>query len=142
LWRTVDGEGEVLDDLVHKRRNKQVALKLLRRRLGNTAIHLEAIFTDKLASYGAAMKVLRLQGRQRPDGMRENNRAENSHLVNRGRERTPQTLKSQGLARRFLYSHGPIDKRLNLQPHLISRAGLRSLRGQASEAWAATTQAT
>ena len=61
LWRAVDDEGEVLDVLVQKRRNKHAALKLLRRLLRNTGIHPEEIVTDKLASYRAAMKVLHLQ---------------------------------------------------------------------------------
>ncbi len=81
LWRAVDDEGEVLDVLVQKRRNKHAALKLLRRLLRNIGIHPETIITDKLASYRAAMKVLHLQTRHIPGGMRENNRAENSHLV-------------------------------------------------------------
>ena len=62
LWRAVDDEGEVLDVLVQKRRNKHAALKLLRRLLLNTGAHPEVIVTDKLASYRAAMKVRR-QGR-------------------------------------------------------------------------------
>ena len=141
LWRAVDDEGEVLDVLVQRRRNKHAALKLLRRLLRNTGIHPEAIVTDKLASYGAAMKGLNLQGRHRPGGMRENNRAENSHLVIRRRERKQQRFKSQGSAQRFLSSHGPIYNAFNLQPHLIARPGLRILRGQAEIAWAAATQA-
>lgn len=106
----------------------------LRRLLRNTGIHPEAIVTDKLASYRAVMKVLHLQGRHHPGGMRENNRAENSHLVIRRRERKQQRFKSQGSAQRFLSSHGPIYNAFNLQPHLISRAGLRVLRGQAETA--------
>ena len=141
LWRAVDDEGEVLDVLVQKRRNKQAALKLLRRLLRNTGVHPDVIVTDKLASYRAAMKVLNLQARHRPGGMRENNRAENSHLVIRRRERKQQKFKSQGSAQRFLSSHGPIYNAFNLQPHLISRAGLRTLRGQTNAAWAAATQA-
>lgn len=39
LWRAVDDEGEVMDVLVQKRRNKHAALKLLRRLLRNTGIH-------------------------------------------------------------------------------------------------------
>jgi len=140
LWRAVDDEGEVLDVLVQKRRNKHAALKLLRRLLRNTGIHPEAIVTDKLASYRAAMNVLHLQGRHHPGGMRENNRAENSHLVIRRRERKQQRFKSQGSAQRFLSSHGPIYNVFNLQPHLISRSGLRVLRGQAETAWSAATQ--
>ncbi|WP_087141232.1 DDE-type integrase/transposase/recombinase [Brevundimonas diminuta] len=107
----------------------------------NTGIHPEAIVTDKLTSYRAAMKVLHLQGRHYPGGMRENNRAENSHLIIRRRERKQQRFKSQGSAQRFLSSHGPIYNSFNLQAHLISRAGLRVLRGQAETAWAVATKA-
>ena len=52
LWRAVDDEGEVLDMLVQRRRNKKAALRLLRKLLRNQGIHLETIVTDKLASYG------------------------------------------------------------------------------------------
>lgn len=65
--------------------------------------------------------------RHRPGGMRENNQAENSHLVIRRRERQQQRFKSQGSAQRFISSHGPIYNALTLQPHLISRPGLRTL---------------
>ena len=54
LWRAVDDEGEVLDVLLQKRRNRGAALKLLRRLLKNTGVRPEAIVTDKLASYRAA----------------------------------------------------------------------------------------
>lgn len=107
LWRAVDDEGEVLDVLVQKRCNKHSALKLLRRLLKNQGIHPETITTDKLASYRAAARQLGLTSRHRPDGMRENNRAENSHLVIRRRERKQQ-FKSQGSAQRFLSSHSAI----------------------------------
>src|SRR5471030_3243906 len=60
LWRAVDDEGEVLDVLVQKRRNKAAALKLLRKLLKSHGIHPETITTDKLASYRAAAKVLGL----------------------------------------------------------------------------------
>lgn len=140
LWRAVDDEGEVLDVLVQRRRNKHAALKLLRRLLRNTGVHPEAIVTDKLASYRSAMKGLNLEDRHRPGGMRENNRAENSHLVIRRRERKQQRFKSQGSAQRYLSSHGPIYNTFNLQPHLTSRAGLRAMRTQAEAVWAAATQ--
>ncbi len=73
--------------------------------------------------------------------MRENDRAENSHLVIPRRERKQQKFESQGSAQRFLSSHGPIENTFNLQPPLISRLGLRTLRGQANDAWAAATRA-
>jgi transposase-like protein len=60
LWRAVDDEGEVLDVLVQKRRNKQAAVKLLRKLLKSQGIHPDTITTDKLASYGAAVRLLGL----------------------------------------------------------------------------------
>jgi putative transposase len=39
LWRAVDDEGEVLDVLVQKRRNKHAALKLPRKLLKNQGVH-------------------------------------------------------------------------------------------------------
>ena len=141
LWRAVDDEGEVLDVLVQKRRNKAAALKLLRKLLRNQCVHPEAIVTDKLASYRAAARDLGLTGRHRPGGMRENNRAENSHLAIRRRERKQQKFKSQGSAQRFLSSHAAIYNTFNTQPHMISRPGLRTLRAEAHLAWAAATVA-
>ena len=70
LWRAVDDEGEVLDMLVQKRRNKHAALKLLRKLLKNQGIHPETITTDKLASYRAAAWDLGLTDRHRAGGMR------------------------------------------------------------------------
>jgi putative transposase len=141
LWRAVDNEGEVLDVLVQKRRNKGAAVNLLRKLLKNQRIHPETITTDKLASYGTAVRALGLSSRHRPGGMRENNRAENSHLVIRRRERRQQKFKSQGSAQRFLSSHAPIYNVFNLQQHLISRRTLRQFRAIANDAWRAATMA-
>ena len=141
LWRAVDDEGEVLDVLVQKRRNKEAALNLLRKLLRNQGIHPETITTDKLASYRAAARDLGLTSRHRPGGMRENNRVENAHLVIRRRERKQQKFKSQGSAQRFLASHSAIYNTFNLQAHLISRPSLRILRARAEQAWEAATDA-
>ena len=141
LWRAVDDEGEVLDVLVQKRRNKHAALKLLRKLLKSQGIHPDMIVTDKLASYGAAVRELGLTGVHRPGGMRENNRAENSHLAIRRRERKQQKFKSQGSAQRFLSTHAPIYNTFNLQPHLIRRPTLRLFRTEAYRTWNAATAA-
>ena len=141
LWRAVDDEGEVLDVLVQKRRNKAAALKLLRKLLKRQGIHPEAIVTDGLGSYRAAAKILGLSDRHRPGGMRENNRAENSHLAIRQRERKQQKFKSQGSAQRFLSGHAAIYNTFNTQPHMLSRPGLRTLRAGAHADWAAATAA-
>lgn len=141
LWRAVDDEGEALDVLVQKRRNKDAALNLLRKLLRNQGIHPETITTDKLASYRAAARDLGLTSRHRPGGMRQNNRVENSHLVIRRRERKQQKFKSRGSAQRVLASHAAVYYTFNLQAHLISRPCLRILRARADRAWEAATVA-
>ena len=139
MWRAVDDEGEVLDVLVQKRRNKASALKLLRKLLKNQGVRPEKIVTDGLASYRAALIVLGCVDRHRPGRLRDNNRVENSHLPIRRRERKMQRFKSQGQAQRFVTTHGPVYNNFNVQRHLISRTTLRTLRGAANDAWTAAT---
>ncbi|WP_126174652.1 IS6 family transposase [Altericroceibacterium xinjiangense] len=69
MWRAVDKEGEVLDMLVQKRRNKAAALKLLKKLLKNQGFVPDAIVTDGLASYGAAMKELGCKALHKPGGL-------------------------------------------------------------------------
>ena len=57
LWRAVDHEGEVLESFVSKRRDRRAALKFLRKTMKRHG-QPQAIMTDKLRSYGAAMKAL------------------------------------------------------------------------------------
>ena len=121
LWRAVDDEGEVLDMLLQKRRNKRAALRLMRKLLKNIGIHPESIVTDGLRSYGAAAHDLNLSERHHPGRMRKNNRAENSHLPIRRRERKMQRFKSQGSAQRFLSVHACIYNIFYTQRHLITR---------------------
>ena len=80
MWRAVDREGEVVDVLVQRRRNKIAVLKLLRKQLKNQGASPEQIITDGLASYRAAMKVLGCQHKHQPGRLRNNNRVKNSHL--------------------------------------------------------------
>jgi transposase-like protein len=67
--------------------------------------------------------------------LRDNNRAENSHLPIRRRERKMQGFKSAPSAQRFLTTHAAIYNTFAIQPHLISRRMLRRLRGEAFQAW-------
>ena len=140
LWRAVDGEGEVLDVLVQKRRNKRAALKLMRKLLRSQGIRPIRIVTDKLKSYGAAFRDLRLS-HIHDSGHRLNNRAESSHVPVRRRERKMQRFKSQGSAQRFLSTYGPIYNLFNVQRHLISRRTLRIFRNQAMAEWQTVTSA-
>ena len=139
LWRAGDDEGEVLDMLVQKRRNKTAALRLLRKLLKRQGMHPETIVTDGLASYGAAACELGCADRHRPGRLRENNRAENSHLPIRRRERGQQRFKSQGSAQRFLATHAAVYNTFNIQRHLIRRSTLHHLRTEAMAAWNTAT---
>ena len=138
LWRAVDGEGEVLDILVQSRRNKKAALKMMRRLLKKKGFVPDAVVTDKLPSYGAALKNLGL-ARRHDFGGRKNNRAENSHLPVRQRERRMQRFKSARSAQRFLSTHATVYKTFNVQRHLISRRTLRQFRNHAMDLWQTVT---
>ena len=85
LWRAVDHEGEVLESYVTKRRDRKAALKFLRKTMKRHG-NVKVLITDKLRSYGAAMKVIGNADKQET-GRWLNNRAENSHLPFRRRER-------------------------------------------------------
>jgi len=74
-------------------------------------------------------------------GLRKNNRAENSHLPGRRRERKTKRFKSPGSAQRLLGVHAAVKNTFNVQRHLVSRNTLRALRGEAFQNWQATTTA-
>ncbi len=134
LWRAVDDEGEVLDILVQSRRDKRAAHKLMRKLLKKQGYMPDAIVTDKLPSYGAALKEMNLS-RLHDFGGRKNNRAENSHLPVRQRERRMHRFKSAKSAQRFLSIHAIVYNIFNVQRHLISRTTLRQFRNDARSVW-------
>jgi transposase-like protein len=136
LWRAVDHEGEVLDMLVQRRRDKRAALRLMRKLLRKQGFVPKLLTTDRLGSYGAAFRNLRLTC-PHEQGLRANNRAENSHQVVRRRERKMQRFKSAGSAQRFLNMHAAVHNTFNLQRHLISRSTLRAFRAEAAAQWQA-----
>ena len=140
LWRAVDSEGEVLDILVQSRRNKKVALKLMRGLLKRQGFVPDAFVSDKLPSYSAALKDMGLAKHHDFDG-RKNNQAENSHLPVRQRERRMQRFKSARSAQRFLSTHTTVYNTFNVQRHLIFRKTLRQFRNQAMSLWQTATAA-
>jgi transposase-like protein len=140
LWRAVDEEGEVLDLLVQRRRDKAAAMKLMRKLLKKQGFAPEVMVTDKLRSYGAAKSEIGLSACH-DQGMRKNNRAENSHLPIRRRERKMQRFKSPGSAQRFLSVYAAVQNTFNVQRHLTSRRTLRVLRDEAFRTWRAAMSA-
>ena len=55
LWRAVDHEGDVLEAFATKTRDKGAALKFLKKMMKRHG-KPRAVVTDRLRSYGAAMK--------------------------------------------------------------------------------------
>jgi transposase-like protein len=92
------------------------------------------LVTDKLRSYAAAFRRLRLTC-PHEQGIRRNNRAENSRQPVRRRERKLQRFKSARSAQCFLSMHAAVHNTFNLQRHLVSRATLRIFRAEAAAQW-------
>ncbi|MEY8120922.1 transposase, partial [Falsihalocynthiibacter sp. BN13B15] len=111
LWRAVDHEGEVLESYVTKRRDRKTALKLLRKTM-NRHGKAEMLVTDKLRSYGAAMKIIGNAGKQET-GRWKNNRAENSHLPFRRRERAMQRFRRMRSLQKFVSVHASVFNHFN-----------------------------
>ena len=130
LWRAVDHEGEVLESYVTKRRDRKAALKFLRKsmkRYGNP----EIIVTDKLRSYGAAMKVIGNADRQET-GRWQNNRAENSHLPFRRRERAMLRFRQMRSLQKFVSVPASVQNHFNQERHLYSRINFKLNRAAVS----------
>jgi transposase-like protein len=132
LWRAVDHEGEVLDILVQRRRDTRSALRLMRKLFKKQGFVPKLLVTDKLRSYACAFRRLRLTCRHE-QGLRQNNRTENSHQAVGRRERKLQRFKSARSAQRFLSMHGAVHNTFNFQRHLISRSAMRIFRAEAAE---------
>ena len=74
LWRSVDDEGEVLDLLVQRQRDKAAAVKLMRKLLKKQGFAPDVLVTDKLRSYGAAKSEVGIVGSSRAGLAREQSR--------------------------------------------------------------------
>jgi putative transposase len=95
LWRAVDQDGYVLDEIVQSRRDTKAATRLLKRLLKKQGCPPRRIITDKLGSYTAARRQIMPSVEHRAHkGL--NNRAENSHVPLRKRERMMQGFRSVG----------------------------------------------
>src|SRR5262249_47340989 len=140
MWRAVDSEGEALEILVQPRRDRAAALRLLRKLLRRQGFAPTVIVTDKLRSYGTALREIGFSGLHE-QGLRANNRAENSHRPVRRRERKMQGFKSAKSAQRFVSVHAAVYNTFNVQRHLISRTTHRRFRTAAHQSWREATAA-
>ncbi len=136
LWRAVDQDGYVLDEIVQSRRNTKAAKRLLTRLMRKQGMAPKRIIPDKLPSYGAARRqVMPTVEHRSHKGL--NNRAENSHLPLRKRERMMQGFRSLGGLQRFTSVFSAV-RNLFVPPHPHRSALATYLhRLQAMAAWKA-----
>ena len=133
LWRAVDHEGEVLEAFVTKRRDRKAALRFLKKAMKRYG-RPEAIVTDRLRSYRAAMRQIGNQARQET-GRWLNNRAENSHQPFRRRERAMAKFRSAKSLQKFASIHSSVQNHFNQERHLYSRQDYKLNRSAALDKW-------
>jgi putative transposase len=133
LWRAVDHEGEVLESFVTKRRDRKAALKFLRKTMKRYGPP-HVLVTDKLRSYGAAMKIIGNANKQ-DTGRWLNNRGENSHQPFRRRERAMLGFRSMRSLQKFTAVYSSVHNHFNLERHLYSRANFKLNRAAALAEW-------
>ena len=138
LWRAVDQDGQVLDVLVQRRRDKKAAKKFFRKVLKGCHYVPRVIVTDQLKSYGAAKREM-LPGVEHRQHRYLNNRAENSHQPTRQREWRMQGFKSPGHAQRFLAAYGLIAQHFRPRRHRLSASAYRQELRQRYDSWQAIT---
>jgi len=133
LWRAVDHGGEVLESFVTKTRDKKAALKFLKKARKKHG-PCERCVTDKLRSYGAAMKDLGVEDR-RETGRWLNNRAENSHLAFRRRERAMLRFRRIRSLQKLASVHASVTNHFNSERSLSSRSLFKQNRAVALAEW-------
>ena len=138
LWRAVDQHGVVLEEILQSRRNKRAAKRLLVKLIKRYGLP-KRIITDKLRSYGAAKReVASNLDHWSHKGL--NNRAENSHLPFRKRERAMQGFRSPGSLQRFVSVHSAIRNCFSIPARRRSALTIRYHRLEAFDAWSAATK--
>jgi putative transposase len=133
LWRAVDHEGEVLEVFATKRRDRRAALRFLKRAMKRYG-RPKAIVTDRLRSYGAAMKEIGVEQRQ-VCGRWLNNRAENSHQPFRRREGAMAKFRDVKTLQKSAFVHATIHNHFDLDRHLNRRDIFKQSRSAALAEW-------
>jgi putative transposase len=133
LWRAVDHEGEVLESYVTKKRDKPAALRFIKKALKRHG-KAETLVMDGLRSYPAAMRELGNLDR-REMGRWLNNRAENSHLPFRRRDRAMQRFRRMKTLQKFASVHASRHNHFNSERHLVDRQTYKLRRSAALAEW-------
>jgi putative transposase len=133
LWRAVDHEGEILESYITRTRDKEAAFAFMKKALKRHGSP-EAITTDGLRSYRAAMKELGNAEKQEV-GRWANNRVENSHLSFRRRERAMLRFRRMKSLQKFASVHANVHNHFNLERHLVDRQTFKERRSAALAEW-------
>ena len=94
----------------------------------------EAITTDGLRSYGAALSELGTREKQEV-GRWANNRVENSHLPFRRRERAMQRFRQMRTLQKFASVYANVHNHFSLERHLTDRQTCKERRSAAFAEW-------
>lgn len=134
LWRAVDQQGFVVDILAQSQRDQHAAEDFIRRAVGGWDYTPQVVITNKLASYPRALRrVLPNTEHRRHKGL--NNRAENSHLPTRQRERRMQRYKSFEQAQRFLEPFSAVCNRFRPRRHRLTATAYRRTMDDQHRTW-------
>jgi len=138
LWRAVDEHGAVLDVLLQRHRDTDAARSFFERLLGEYDVP-DTVYTDKLASYGAAIRELPaleyVDHQKVISTARYNNLIEQSHRPTRCQERQQLGFREVERMQRFLDLHARIAN-LHRSARSTSPASQRRYRlSSALETW-------
>jgi len=134
LWRAVDQDGDTIDILVQRRRNKQAAIRFFRRLFKGQGREPRWLVTDKLRSYDAAHRTV-MPTVEHINYVYANNRAEVSHQPTRQQEYSMRGFTSASHAQRFLTLHGLTQNLFRLGRHLMQAVHYRLMRTKAFQVW-------
>ncbi|WOR15270.1 IS6 family transposase [Hyphomonas sp. FCG-A18] len=127
LWQAVDHEGEALESYVTKTRDNRAALTFLKKAMKRYGA--PKVITDRVRSYGAAMNHIENSDRHL------NNRAENSHLSFRRRERTMSRFRRMSNLQKSASTHASLHNHFNLDHHLNRKQTFKTQRDAALVQW-------
>ncbi len=123
----------MLEVFATKRRDRKAALKFIKRTMKRYG-RPWAVVTDRLRSYGAAMKVIGNVDCQEC-GRWLNNRAENSHQPFRRREGAMARFRDVKTLQKFAAAHASIHNHFNQDRHLNRRNVFKQNRATALAEW-------